>query len=460
MFRFLSTLIESGTSKVSTVFLFVAAAVMLLLLLLAISKVPLSYTVRNLTVRWRTTLLTASAFTAVVALLVVMLAFVNGMQKLTEGTGQPGNVLILADGASDEVMSNLTSTELSDIENEPAVLRENGEPLATRETYLVVNQPIPNAGPGKPKRRFLQMRGPDDPVRAALVHGLSLQDGQWFSEAGVRKLTGELRKAAGQDTAIEAVLGEGVARELARDRTPEQLAVATNRQQLDVGDLFTLGDRAWIVSGIMASSGSTFNSEVWARRQLIGPLFGKENYTSMIVRTADDDAASAFCDFLKEKYSKAAVAAQVETAYYASLSDTNKQFLFAIIFVTVVMSIGGVLGVMNTMFAAISQRIKDIGVLRLLGYSRRHILVALLLESLLIALVGGLLGCLIGSLSDGWAATSVVAGAGMGKSVALKLVVDAKTLAVGVVLTLIMGGLGGAVPALSAMRLTPLEALR
>jgi ABC-type antimicrobial peptide transport system permease subunit len=154
------------------------------------------------------------------------------------------------------------------------------------------------------------------------------------------------------------------------------------------------------------------------------------------------------------------VAARVETEYYASLSDTNKQFLFAIIFVTVVMSIGGVLGVMNTMFAAVSQRIKDIGVLRLLGYSRRHIVVALLLESLLISLVGGLLGCLLGSFSDGWSATSIVAGAGMGKSVALKLVVDAKTLATGVVLTLIMGGLGGAVPALSAMRLTPLEALR
>jgi ABC-type antimicrobial peptide transport system permease subunit len=436
-------------------------AAIVIAVLFAVGKVPFGYTLRNLTVRWQTTLLTALAFTLVIALLTVMLAFVNGMQKLTEGTGQPGNVLILADGASDEVMSNLTSTELSDIENEPAVLRENGEPLATRETYLVVNQPIPNAGPGKPKRRFLQMRGLDDPVRAALVHGLELQEGgQWFSEAGVRKLTGELREAAGQDTAIEAVLGEGVARELARDRTPEQLAVAKNRRQLDVGDLFTLGDRAWIVSGIMSASGSTFNSEVWARRQLIGPLFGKENYTSMIVRTADDEAAAAFCDFLKEKYSKAAVAARVETEYYASLSDTNKQFLFAIIFVTVVMSIGGVLGVMNTMFAAVSQRIKDIGVLRLLGYSRRHIVVALLLESLLISLVGGLLGCLLGSFSDGWSATSIVAGAGMGKSVALKLVVDAKTLATGVVLTLIMGGLGGAVPALSAMRLTPLEALR
>ena len=314
---------------------------------------------------------------------------------------RPGNVLILADGASDEVMSNLTSTELSDIENEPAVLRDKDGPIATRETYLVVNQPILNAGPGKPKRRFLQMRG--------LGRSRARGDGPRTDVAGTRR--GQVVLRGGRAQADRRAARGGRARHwpsrpcsvkasraswpaTARRSNWPSPRTASNSTW---GDLFTLGDRAWVVAGIMSSSGSTFNSEVWARRQLIGPLFGKENYTSMIVRTADDAAAADFCDFLKEKYSKAAVAARVETDYYASLSDTNKQFLVAIIFVTVVMSIGGVLGVMNTMFAAISQRIKDIGVLRLLGYSRRHILVALLLESLLIALVGGLLGCLLGS---------------------------------------------------------------
>ena len=492
------------------ILLTVAATV--LLVLLAIGKVPISYTVRNLTVRWRTTALTALAFTLVISLLTVMLAFVNGMVRLTEGTGQPGNVLILADGSTDEAFSNLSSTDLSDIENESAVVRvlhhqtrgyvditpetardpdlvsQRSIPLASRETYLVVNQPIPNAAPGGPQRRFLQLRGQEDAMLAARVHGLDLlPGGSWPSEAGVQDVTADGQSgtgpffggktsfagrrlaenmdlspsaAEGAETAIEALLGEGVARELARDRTPQEIDSARNRERLDVGDTFRLGDRTWIVVGMLQSTGSTFNSEVWAKRSLVAELFGKKTYSSMVVRTRSAQAAKDFCKFLKEKYAKAAVAAQPETDYYASLSETNQQFTFAIAFVTVVMSIGGVLGVMNTMFAAVSSRIKDIGVLRLLGYTRRHILVSLLLESLLIALAGGLLGCALGAMSDGWSATSVVAGAGMGKSVTLRLVVDAHIVSVGILMTLVMGGLGGALPALSAMRLSALEALR
>ena len=128
---------------------------------------------------------------------------------------------------------------------------------------------------------------------------------------------------------------------------------------------------------------------------------------------------------LPRTYAKANIAPQVEKEYYASLSETNQQFLFAIIFVTAVMAVGGIFGVMNTMFAAISNRVKDIGVLRILGYARWHILVSLLLESLVIALLGGLLGCALGSLANGTTVNSVVGGSGGGgKFVVLELVVD------------------------------------
>jgi hypothetical protein len=435
-----------------------AAAV--LLGLLVVGKVPLRYTLRNLQVRWKTTLLTALAFTLVVSLLTVMLAFLDGMQRLTEGTGQPDNVLVLADGATDEAFSNLGVTDLADIENQPQVQRAGGRPLASRETYLIVNQPIQGASAGQAKRRFLQLRGLDDPLLAARIHNLELlPGGSWFSEAGVQELSAA-GGAGSQTAAIQAVLGEGAARELSRDRTPEQVAAAGNRRRLEVGDAFQLGNRPWVVVGIMRSEGSTFGSEVWAKRSLIASLFGKDTYTTLVLRIKDSESPEQFKEFLNKQYKKAPVAAQVETDYYASLSETNKQFLYAIAFVTVVMAIGGVFGVMNTMFAAISQRIKDIGVLRLLGYARRQILLSLLVESLLIALAGGVLGCAVGSLADGWSATSVVAGAGAGKSVALRLVVDADILASGLLLSLAMGAIGGLVPALSALRLSPLEALR
>ncbi len=165
--------------------------------------------------------------------------------------------------------------------------------------------------------------------------------------------------------------------------------------------------------------------------------------------------------YFAKEYKRTPVQAEVETDYYASLSNTNQQFLYAIVFVTVVMSLGGTFGVMNTMFAAISQRTTDIGVLRLLGYSRWQLLRSFLLESLLIAALGGLLGCALGSLADGLSATSLVSnGPGGGKSVVLRLAIDLRILGAGMLLALTMGVLGGVLPSLAAMRTRPLQALR
>ena len=432
----------------------------LVLVLLVINRVPLSYTLRNLSLRWRTTLMTALAFTLVVGVMVIMLAFTSGMQRMTEGSGQPGNVMILAEGALDEAFSNLNVSDLGEIENLPGVLRDgaSGLPLASRESYLIVKQPVPNPKPGRPNSRFLQVRGITDASIAAKVHNIQLKSGNWFSAAGVEDRSGADSKAA---PAIQAVLGEGVAGELAGDRTPEEVAAAKNPRRLDVGDHFRLGEEDWVVTGILKSSGATCNSEIWANREKVGPVFGKDNVTTLVLATADADAAAKLRDFLKTSYGKANIAPQVEKEYFASLSETNQQFLYAIIIVTAVMSIGGIFGVMNTMFAAISNRIKDIGVLRVLGYARWHILVSFLLESLVIALLGGLAGCALGSLANGLTVNSIVGSSGGGgKFVVLELVVDARIWTAGVFVTLLMGGLGGLVPALSAVRLKPLEALR
>jgi putative ABC transport system permease protein len=174
--------------------------------------------------------------------------------------------------------------------------------------------------------------------------------------------------------------------------------------------------------------------------------------------TKDADSASAVSKDITEN---AKLKAVPETEYYSSLGETNKQFLGSFLFVAVFMAIGGIFGVMNTMFAAISQRIKDIGVLRILGFKRWQILVSFFLESVAIALIGGVVGCALGSLADGWQATSIISGgSGSGKTVIFKLIVGANTIAAGLLFTLVMGTLGGLIPALSAMRLRPLESLR
>jgi ABC-type lipoprotein release transport system permease subunit len=501
-----------------------AAGLALLIALLAISKVPLGYNIRNLLVRWRITFLTALAFTLVVSLLTVMLAFVNGMYRLTEASGQPGNVMILSDGATDELFSNLAKSDTTNLERQPGVeyadIDGTKVPLCSKEVYIVVNQPIPpEDGPagslqvrgkistppadrtefsltddeGKEwkfhisdaiqskvrtiktddlavvvyekkgeelwatdvrvsnKRRFVQVRGIEDYRVSSVVHGMELfPGGEWFTDPGVQEPKG---KATGKGALplIKVVVGEGVARILGQDQ---------KKESLEVGDTFELGPRRWIVTGIMKSAGSTFGSEIWAKHNLVGPMFGKDQFTCLVARTKDAATASNLAEYLRKDF-KPAVRAEPELEYYSKLSETNKQFSIAIYFVTIIMAIGGVFGVMNTMFAAISQRIKDIGVLRILGFARWQILVSFFLETLVIALVGGLLGCALGYLWDGVTATSIVSsGQGGGKTVVLKLVVDADTLAIGVLFTLIMGALGGLVPSLSAMRLRPLESLR
>jgi ABC-type lipoprotein release transport system permease subunit len=438
----------------SWLFLPLVAGAVVLAGLLLIGRVPLAYNVNNLLVRWRTTLLTALAFTLVIALLVIMLAFVNGMARLTQGSGHPENVIVLSDGATDEAFSNMAYSDTDDVERISGVLSdEQGRRLCSKEVYIIATQELPAAAGETPRRRFVQVRGIENPLIASRVHSIELlPGGQWFSEAGVEQLPAA---EAGQEpeTAIQAVLGEGVARELGHD---------AKKEHLEVGDLFQLGPRKWIVRGIMQSSGSTFGSEIWAKGSYVSQLYGKFVVSSMVLRTSDAATARAVAEDINTKFKKSALFAQVETAYYSKLSATNQQFLGAIIFVTIIMAIGGIFGVMNTMFAAISQRKKDIGVLRILGYARWQVLVSFFLESLVIALAGGVLGCVLGSLVNGWTATSLVSAGqgGFGKTVVLKLVIDSNTLAAGLVLTLFMGALGGLVPSLTAMRLRPLESLK
>jgi ABC-type antimicrobial peptide transport system permease subunit len=189
---------------------------------------------------------------------------------------------------------------------------------------------------------------------------------------------------------------------------------------------------------------------------------------SPVLRTVRKDytepqwGAELLKEYFATEYKAAAVSPQVEETYFANLSATNVQFLVMSLVVAFIMSLGGLFGVMNTMFAAISQRTKDIGVLRLLGFQRWQILVSFLLESLVLGLVGGAIGCAVGWLCDGFTANSLVTSGpgGGGKFVVLRLTVDASTLAVGMMMSLAIGLFGGLIPALSAMRLSALEALR
>jgi len=249
-------------------------------------------------------------------------------------------------------------------------------------------------------------------------------------------------------------VGHGVARTFAPD---------IGKEILEPGDTLILGPRKWVVAGIMAEGSASFSSEIWTRDRHVQENFGRENsYCSYVVRTRGAEKAKYAVQELKNFKSERNLQAFTERDYYAKMSDTNRQFSFAISVVAFIMAIGGMLGIMNTMFAAISQRSKDIGVLRLMGYRRWQILLSFQFESLLIAILGGMLGCLLAYLLfNGMTTTSIISsGQGGGKTVVLQLIFDFRVLLTGLIFTLLMGWSGGLLPALNAMRLRPLESLK
>jgi ABC-type antimicrobial peptide transport system permease subunit len=291
---------------------------------------------------------------------------------------------------------------------------------------------------------MVQLRGVEDPELAAMVHQLTLRDGgRWFDKgAGVQAVAG-----GGSEQFVQAVLGEGIARELGHDAGKPSLAI---------GDTFTLGPRKWVVVGIMNSAGKTFDSEVWAKRKVTGEMMRKDSRSTAVFRVADGFDPAEVAKRMTTEFKSPAILAQTEQTYFESLNETNKQFLVIIIFVAALMAIGGIFGVMNTMFAAVAQRTREIGMLRILGFARWQVLVAFFLEAILLSLLGGAVGCAIGWWCNGLAATSEM----RGKSVMLKLVVDARIIGIGMLFSIVMGCLGGLLPALSAIRLKMLDSLR
>ena len=297
----------------------VAVTAVIVGVLLLAGKVPLVYNLRNLVVRWKTTLLTALAFTVVVALLVFMHAFASGITRLSQRSGQPANVICLADGATDELFSNLPLSETSDLARQEGVARDaENRPLCSREVYVFINQPLPVMQGDRPKYRFLQIRGVEEPDISAAVHGMELAEGDWFSTAGVRGGSAEQEQTS-LHAQVEVVIGEGLARDLGAE---------LQGQPLQVGATYELAERQCIVVGIMRGADTTFGSEVWAKRQKVAELFNKENiYTSIVLRATSPAVATELAERLSHEYKKQAVTALTEPEYFKMMGDANKQLL-------------------------------------------------------------------------------------------------------------------------------------
>jgi putative ABC transport system permease protein len=381
---------------------------------------PISYNFRNLIVRRTTTLMTALGIGLTVAVLLADLALVNGLRDAFRSTGDPLNILVLRKGGTSELVSAVTREVYQQLKFKPGIARDhNGEPMASLEMVTIVS--LPNG---------LDSRGSNITLRGILPLGFELrqvrlQQGRWFQQ-GQR----------------EIVVGKLIA----------------ERYGAVIGKQLRFGKGLWTVVGIMDGSGSALNSEIWGDLNQVASDFNRENgLSSVLVRAADPATVPALINSINDDQ-RLNMSARTEKEYYEAQTISGAPIEYLGIFVSIIMAVGSSFAAMNTMYAAVARRAREIGTLRVLGFSKSTILFSFFVESLLLAVLGALLGiALVLPLNN--ISTSIGSFVTFSE-ISFNFHVGPAVMAWGVVFALIMGALGGLFPARSAARKEILTALR
>jgi putative ABC transport system permease protein len=384
---------------------------------------PLTYNLRNLRQRWKVTLLAIIGIGLVVAVFVALLAMQNGFRIALRSTGSPTNGIITQRGSTSELTSWLAVADAQVIAVDPHVARDSAsKPLASCEVVILANKP--RRSDGQPAN--ITMRAVQPPA-FNVRNNVKLVEGRNFTPG-----------------LYEVIVGKKMA-----DRVTG----------LNIGDTITVQRHNFKVVGLFTAEGSSFESEIWGDYDALAPAIGRNSgCSSLTVRMSNPATLS---DFDKQVRANPRVQLEVdsEPKYYEDQAGPVAGALLGLAaFVAVVMGIGAVFGAMNTMYAIVSQRTREIGTLRALGFSRFSILVSFVMESVLLALIGGALGCLLAFTMNGY-----TAGTGQTQSfseMAFAFKITPPVLMFGMGFAVVMGFVGGLLPAFRASRMAITRALR
>jgi putative ABC transport system permease protein len=387
-------------------------------------KIPFAYNYRSVMQRPVSTALTALGIGLVVAVFVAMLALANGFIAALVKTGSSDNVLLLRRGADSELSSGIPRDAISIISASPHIATgADGRPLVSPETYIVLN--IPRAG--------------GDAFAVANVVARGVSDKAFEVRRNIKIIEGR-RFASGQS---EICVGAKLAGRFAN---------------VNVGDVLRFSNRNWNVVCRFTADGSSFESEIWGENEQFQSVFRGQSFQDVAFRLKDpggfDEAKRAF---LADQ--RLQVDAHRESEFYASQSELLGNILrFLAIMITSIMAVGAVFGAVNTMYASVSSRTPEIAVLLTLGFHPRSVLASFLAESALIALIGGVIGCLLALPING-VVTSTTNWASFSE-IAFAFRVTPTLLLAGIIFAVAMGLLGGFFPARRASKLPVIQALR
>ena len=389
---------------------------------MSLRALPLSYIARNLWVRRVTTVLTAGGMALVVYVFATVLMMSEGIRATLVATGQPDNVMVLRKGAGAEINSGIVREQAAVIDSLGQIATDGqGRKLISREP--VVLNTLPKRDSGKPSN--VTVRGTSE-VGLALRPQVRIVQGRMF-----RPGTSEI------------VTGRAVARGFAG---------------AGLGETMRFAGRDWLVVGVFDASRSAFDSEVWGDSEQMVQAFRRSAFSSVVFRLADADSFDAVKAQL-ESDPRLTLEAKREVAFYAEQSEALATFIRLLgLALSIIFSIGAVVGAMITMFATVAARVGEIGTLRALGFRRSAVLAAFLGEALLLALVGGIMGLGAASMMQAVNISTVNFQTFSELAFQFRLTPAIALQSIGFALT--MGLVGGFIPAWRAAKLKIVDGLR
>jgi putative ABC transport system permease protein len=385
-------------------------------------SIPVSYSFRNLLTRRLTTFLTATGMALVVFVFASILMLSAGLEKTLIDTGSEDNVIVTRKSANSEVQSGVERQQAAIVESLPEIATGvDGEPLLAKELVVLISLP---------------KRGSEKPANV-VIRGIS--------QASI-KLRPQVRLTEGRlprSGSAEIIAGSSIAKRFKGG---------------GIGESLRFGMRDWTVVGIFDAGATGFSSEIWGDATQLMQAFRRPVYSSVTFKLA----SSSDFPLLKARLDadpRLTLDVRRETQYYRDQSEAMAKFLRILgVSLTIIFSLGAIIGAMITMYAAVANRVGEIGTLRALGFQRASIMSAFLIEAFLLGLTGGVTGLLCASFLQlitistmNWQTFSELA-----FSFTLTFDIAWKSL----LFSIMMGLIGGVIPAVRASRLKIVDALR
>lgn len=386
-------------------------------------QIPLKYILRSSSSRRLTTVITILGIALVVFVFTAVLMMANGVEKTLRSTGSDDNLIVARKAAMSEIMSILDRDAAGIISNMPLVASfADGRPMSSKEAVVIINLNKIGA-PG---------------ISNVIVRGV--ESAAFPLRPQVRIVQGRMFRWG----AREVIAGAGITHRFAGAQ---------------IGEKMKFGGDLWTVVGIFEADGSGFESEVWGDSNQIMDAFKRSSFSTITMRLKQPDDLSEIAAAFESDNRLQYFVAKREKKFFEEQSEMMAKFIRILgIFVTIIFSTGATIGAMITMYGAVANRTVEIGTLRALGFFRRSILLAFLSESFVLSLAGGIAGLGLASLLQFFSISTL--NFGSFSELAFSFALSPSIIATSLGFSLLMGLIGGFLPALRASRLNIIQALR